>query len=130
MKNGKIAFEGIVVNGLGEGSYFMSIQHYKNEIKKKLGFTAYPGTLNIKFKKNHSGFIKKITPIKITGFRKDGKIFFGAKCYKAEIKNVKGSIIIPEINKHKKNIMEFIAPIHIKSKLKIRNGNKIKIRLL
>ena len=45
--NNKV-LSGIVVKGLGEGSFFMSMGHYKKEIKKKLGFNAYEGTLNIK----------------------------------------------------------------------------------
>ena len=28
--------EGIIVAGLGEGAYFMSMEHYKKEIKEKL----------------------------------------------------------------------------------------------
>ena len=51
--NSKI-IDGTVVTGLGEGAFFMSMDHYKKEIKNKLGFDAYPGTLNIKISKNRS----------------------------------------------------------------------------
>ena len=52
MKNDATVLKGTIIKGLGEGAYFMSMGHYKKEIKKKLGFDAYPGTLNIKIKKN------------------------------------------------------------------------------
>ena len=121
---------GIVARGLGEGTYFMSMRHYQKEIKKKLGFDAYPGTLNLKVNKNQSDSFKKIKPIKIKGFKKNNKIFGGANCYKAKIKNIYGSIIVPDINKNKKDIIEFIAPVHVKSELKLKDGDKIKIELL
>ena len=130
MKNEAIILKGTIIKGLGEGAYFMSMPHYKKEIKEKLGFDAYSGTLNIKIKKNQYNSITKTKPIKIIGYKKNGKIFGGASCYRAKIKDINGAIIIPDINKHKNDIIEFIAAVHVKLKLKIRNGCKIKIELL
>jgi len=121
--------DGIVVAGLGEGAYFMSMHHYKDEIKKKLGFDAFPGTLNIKTDKENIDSFKKINPIIITGFKKDDKTFGGASCYRAKIENIDGAIIIPEINKHK-DIIEFIAPVNLKLELSIKDGDKIKIQII
>ena len=125
---GSISLRGVVVRGLGEGAYFMSMQHYKNEIKKKLGFEAYPGTLNLKITKKQMNSLKKIKGIGIKGFKKNNKSFGGADCYKAKIKNVDGAIILPHLTKHK-DIVEIIAPVHLKSELKIKDGYKIKIEL-
>ena len=52
--------EGIVTSGLGEGYFFMSMEHYKKEIKEKLGFEAYPGTLNLKIDEEQIDSLKKI----------------------------------------------------------------------
>jgi len=121
--------EGVITAGLGEGAYFMSLPHYKKEIKNKLDFDAYPGTLNIKIEIGQIDQIKKTDPIKITGFKEKNKTFGGASCYKAKIEDVDGAIIIPDINKHKDDIIEFIAPVSLKSKLNIKNGDKIKIQI-
>ena len=125
----KIILNGTIVRGLGEGTFFMSMEHYKNQIKKKLGFDAYPGTLNLKVEKNQINLLKKINPIKIVGFEKDNKTFGGASCYKAKIKNINGSIILPDLTKHK-GVIEFIAHVHLKSELKLKDGDKIKIELI
>ena len=122
--------DGTIVKGLGEGAFFMSMEHYKKEIKNKLGFDAYPGTLNIRINKNQSNTLKENNPIKINGFENKGKKFGGVKCFKAKIKNADGAIIIPDLNKHKKNIIEFISTFHIKSKLNLRNGDKIRVELI
>ena len=124
----KIILNGTIVRGLGEGTYFMSMEHYKKEIKKKLGFNAYPGTLNLKVSKNQINLLKNITPIKINGFKSGNKTFGEASCYKAKIKNINGSIIVPDLTKHK-DVIEFIAPVHLKSELKLKDEDKIKIEL-
>ncbi len=107
----------------------MSMEHYKKEIKEKLGFDAYPGTLNLKVDKEEIDALKKTSPVRIDGCEKDNKTFHGVNCYKAKINNISGSIIIPDINKHEKGIIEFIAPVNLKSELKIKDGDKIKIEL-
>ena len=130
MGEGKAIISGTVAAGLGEGAHFMSMGHYKKEIKNKLGFGAYPGTLNVKIGKTQSNLLKNLSKIKINGFEKDGKKFGSASCWKAKIQDITGAIIMPEINKHKGDIIEFIAPVKIKPKLNINNGDKIEIELL
>jgi len=125
--NSKV-IDGTIVEGLGEGSFFMSMEHYKKEIKDKLGFDAYPGTLNIRINKNQLNILNN--SIKINGFENEGKKFGGVRCFKAKIEDVEGAIIIPDINKHKKNIIEFISKKHIKSELNVKNGDKIRIELI
>lgn len=107
----------------------MSMPHYKNELKKKLGFEAYPGTLNVKVTEKEFSGLKSNLPIEIGGFKKDSKTFGGAGCKRARIRSINGAIIMPDINKHK-DILEFIAPVHVKSRLNVNDGDKIKIELM
>jgi riboflavin kinase len=104
------------------------MKHYREEIKRKLGFKAYPGTLNLKINKKQKGLFKKIIPIRIDGFKQKNKAYGGADCYKSKIRNVNGSIIVPHLTKHK-DIIEFIAPVHLKSELKLKDGDKVKVEL-
>ena len=124
MKN----ISGVIVRGLGEGTYFMSMQHYQKEIKKKLGFMAYPGTLNIKLSKKLNNSLNDSKKILIEGFTKGDKTFGGIDCYKAAVKNINGAVIIPHMTKHR-DVIEFIAPVHVKTELKLKDGNKIKVEL-
>ena len=119
---------GIIVRGLGEGTYFMSMQYYQKEIKKRLGFNTYPGTLNLKVAKKYLHSLKKLTPIRINGFKSGNKSFGGVSCYKAKIKDVNGSIIVPDLTKHR-DVIEFIAPIHLKAELKLKDGDKVTIKI-
>jgi len=126
---GGVVLNGIVVEGLREGSFFLSLEHYKGEINEKLGFDPYPGTLNIKVNNEQINLIKNISPVRIDGFEENNKKYYGANCYKARIKNIEGAVITPDLTRHKDTI-EFIAPYHLKSKLNIKNGDKVKIELI
>ena len=125
----KNSIYGIVVRGLGEGTFFMSMRNYQEEIKKKLGFYAYPGTLNLKVGRKQVDSLKDIAPIKIDGFKSGNKTFEGVNCYRAKIGNINGAIIIPDLTKHK-DVIEFIAPVHLKSELKLKDGDKVAIKLV
>ena len=127
---GDVVFEGIVTSGLGKGAVFMSINYYKERIKEKLGFEAYPGTLNLLIDNEQLNTFKKIDPMRIDGFKKDGKTFGGARCYKIKINNIDGSIIIPDLTEHEENMVEVIAKVNLKSELQIKDGDKVKIQLI
>lgn len=124
------SIKGTIVSGLGEGAYFMSMEHYRQEIIKKLGFEAYPGTLNIRIKQSHNELLKNTKPIQIIGYISSNKKFGGASCYKAKIKNMNGAVIVPDINKNPQDILEFIAPVHIKSALNLEDDDEIEIEFL
>ncbi len=127
---GKNKLSGIVTKGLGEGAIFISMPHYKNEIREKLDFDPFPGTLNIKTGKSHINALKSLPVVRINGFEKDGKKFGGADCHRIMIENTQGAIISPDLTRHEKEIVEIIAPIHLRSKLKISDGDKIKVKLV
>jgi len=121
--------EGTVAAGLGEGAFFMSMKYYKNEIKAKLGFIAYPGTLNLKVGNRQKGSLQNLNKIKIDGFKKENKTFGAADCYVARIGKVNGAIIVPHLTKHK-DIIEFIAPVHLRTSLNLKDGDKVKVELV
>ena len=125
-----VVLSGTIFGGLGEGAYFISMRHYRKEVKKKLGFKAYPGTLNLKISRNKISLLKRISSIRIAGFKENNKVFGGADCYKAKIKGINGSIIVPDLTKHQKNIIELIAPVQLRSELSLKDGDKIKIELM
>ena len=103
---------GVVSAGLGRAHIFMAQTHYQNQFKKILGFTAWPGTLNVKVDneslqkyvalRTKSGISSKglgddiiskskeistecFSMQKIDGFERDGASFGGATTFIAKI---------------------------------------------
>ncbi len=125
-----MVFEGTVTAGLGKGAVFMSIDYYKGKIKEKLGFDPYTGTLNLKIEKGRISLLNDLEPIRIEGIKKDNKDFGGASCYKVKINDVNAAIIIPDLTEHEEDMIEIIAPINLKSKLNIKDNDRVKIELV
>jgi riboflavin kinase len=48
-----VTLEGTVFTGLGEGAYYVTKEHYRQQIVEKLGFEPYPGTLNLKLSSDY-----------------------------------------------------------------------------
>ena len=104
----------------------MSIGYYKKNTREKLGFDPYPGTLNLRLGKSAASLLKKLIPIRIDGFKKNSQTFGGADCYKIKINSINGSIIVPDLTENEGDIIEIIAPVNLKSELKIKDGDKVK----
>ena len=124
---------GNVFSGLKEGSYYMSIDEYKKQFEEKLGFTPYPGTLNIRIKNEEDlkrrQELEKLPGIKINGFVKHNRSFGAVRCFKAKLGEISGAVIMPERSHHAINTVEFISDVKVRDKLKLKDGDEICLRI-
>ncbi len=127
-----IVIEGTAAKGLGDGAYYMSLAGYADQIKSKLGFTPYPGTLNLRINgKTDLENAQKLRAAKgtrIDGFTLGGRFLGGAKCFKAKINGkAQGAVIIPDRTHHDSTTLEIIAPSFLKKKLGLKDGATAKV---
>ena len=124
LKSKKTSISGTIEEGSGEGSYYISLKQYKEEIRKKLGFKVYPGTLNLKVsKENVAPFLNSLTPLQINGFKTKERAFGNITCYKVKFKNVQVAIVVPERTRYE-NVLEIIAPFNLRNKFSLKNKDK------
>ena len=131
-----IDFEGTVVSGMGEGSYYMSLDGYRKQFKERLGYEPYPGTLNVKLLDqifmNARREIDKYNSVFIDGFSDNTRTYGWVKCYIANINNGvinNAAILILERSHYDESMLEVIAPVSLKESAGIRNGDKISIKV-
>jgi riboflavin kinase len=121
--------KGIVVSGQGKGAYFMSKSFYKDQFEKKLNFSPFPGTLNVKISNNEIDTIHDIKKDKLEKIKGEGN-FGDVLLIKATLNdNVHGAVVFPKKTTHGENILEFITSINIKETLGIKDKDEVKIRL-
>jgi len=124
----KTAIFGVVEKGIGEGSYYVSQKEYRQEFKAKLGFNAFPGTLNLKIDKEElMSFLADRERIEISGFVTKTRSFGGLSCYKVKVNNVDGAIVKPERARHPEDIIEVVAAVNLRDSLKLKDNDKVKI---
>jgi riboflavin kinase len=125
----RVQFKGIVISGMGEGRYYTEQTGYVEQFKEKLGFSPYPGTLNVKIElieRNKLRFLKNNQAIEISEFKTRNRTFGAVRCFKAEINGIKGAIVLP-MRSHYSNVLEFISQTYLREKLKIKDDDEVNI---
>lgn len=129
-----LVFEGEVVSGLFEGAYYISKEGYQRQIKQKLGFEAFPGTLNVKISEGDYGRRQKLErgpSLRLEGFKDGERAFGAARAYPCLINDEEeGALVVAERSSHDYSIMEIISPQYLRRKLELADGDKIKVAFL
>lgn len=125
-----IELNGMIVSGLGEGRYYLSIRGYTKQFEERLGFTPYPGTLNIKLDDESAAArvrLSNLAPTYISSFKTSNRTYGGIKCYVASIGEIDGAVIVPDRSHYHEDVIETVAPVSIKKTLNVDNGDLIKV---
>jgi len=130
-----IILEGEVFTGLGEGAYYITREGYRQQFREQLGFDPYPGTLNLKLTTDYDlktkSEMETYPAIEIRGFKNEARTYGPVKCYPAIINNkIKGAVVSALRSHYDASVMEIIAPIFLRSRLKLKDGNKVRVEVL
>ncbi|MGA8904634.1 MAG: DUF120 domain-containing protein [Candidatus Bathyarchaeia archaeon] len=132
MKKTEIVFEGTVFSGLGEGAYYMSQEGYRKQFTEKLGFEPYPGTLNLRVRKENQEEVRMLEAspfILIEGFTDGNRSFGPAKCFHGKIADkMEGALIFPVRTHYSGDVVELISPEQLRKALHAKDGDTVKIR--
>jgi len=129
---------GVVVPGLGEGVFYMSIPKYLEAFKEILGYEPYAGTLNLKLDGESVEARRKLRTsragYRIEGFSLNGREYCGVTVYKAIITgngiSVSGAVLDIDKTKHGDEILEVVAPMKLRDALKLRDGDCVEVTVL
>ncbi|MEM0263114.1 MAG: DUF120 domain-containing protein [Saccharolobus sp.] len=129
-----LQIKGNVVSGIGEGRIFLSMEYYRNQITKLLGFEPYPGTLNIVIYDRQSlenRLLLDSSPSQIIPEYKQGDRVLGAvRLYPASINSLKpAALVVPLRTTHPKSVIEIISPFYLREKLNLKDGDEITVEV-
>lgn len=129
-----IEFTGTVFSGVGEGSYYVTIEGYRSQFVKKLGFDPYPGTLNVRLtsamEKRQRKDLEYYSGIQIEGFNDEYRTYGGAKCFPTIINDtVEGAIVLTKRSLYDESVLEVIAPVNLRARLNIKDGDRIRLKV-
>jgi riboflavin kinase len=105
-----LELNGLVISGLAEGAYYMSLNGYTKQFKIKIGYVPFPGTLNIKLNQLQSTQIiqqlDEFHSVMIDPFS-DGKRTYGwVKCFHVTLNNsIKCELIRLERTHHDSSVI-------------------------
>lgn len=130
----KSEVRGRVFTGLGEGAYYISLNGYRKQFVRKLGFDPYPGTLNLRLTSPLDRMVRdmleKLHGIKVEGFEDGHRTYGGAKCFAARLNDsVDGTVLVLERTSHDNSVLEVIAPLRLRDKLNLKDGDHVKVTI-
>jgi len=125
-------FEGIVFSGLGEGAYYVSQEGYREQVRDKLGFEPYPGTMNIRLRTKldleRRTRMESMPGVEIQSFRTEDRSFGSAKCYPVFINDeIDGAVVTAERTRYDRSVVELIASVNLRKRLGLRDGDVVRV---
>ena len=127
----RLRFSGRVASGLGEGRYYLSQPGYIVQFQERLGYTPYPGTLNIRVDPKELLRIDGLRDwdgVRIDGFPASGRTFGGATCYGGRI-NGRGCHLIRPDRSHYQDVVELIASESLRESLGVHDGDTVSVEI-
>jgi riboflavin kinase, archaea type len=128
---GRMKFTGEVASGLGEGRYYLSQPGYLVQFAERLGYSPYPGTLNLRVgadDRDRLDAARHWKGIRIDGFEAGGRTFGGATCFEARIGGKRSHWIVPD-RTHHTDVAEFIAPEYLRQQLPAKDGDRVDVTI-
>lgn len=129
----EVTIKGELISGMGEGQYYITRRGYTQQFEEKLGFSPYPGTLNLLLEREHDIVVREMLDncpyIKVDGFCDEGRTFGAVKCYPVSINGTQGAILSPLRTHHPKNVVEIISPVYLREALALKDGDEVSVVL-
>src|SRR5207249_7912427 len=92
----EVEISAVVFSGLSEGAYYMGMEGYRKQFRSKLGFDPFPGTLNLRVRKEDLGARRELDSnpcVEIEGFANKTRTYGAVKGDRAIIKGaVEGAV--------------------------------------
>ena len=147
----RITLSGVLVSGMGEGAYYMTLDGYTRQFRSKVGYVPFPGTLNVRLSgRRHMEAVRRLKSERvgrmIDSFS-DGRRTYGwAICYPALLRagpagggdgatgsktaEVQCDLITLERTHHDDSIIELISAVCIREATMISDGSDVTIEIL
>jgi riboflavin kinase, archaea type len=128
LKSEQVFFmRGKIQSGLGQAQYFISREGYSRQFQERLDFVPFPGTLNVLLEEP---FPAERQAIEIEGFSEEGRTFGKCCCYRIKLNGMQAAVVRPERSRYPAELIEVIAPVHLRRALGLEDGDPVEVILL
>jgi riboflavin kinase len=125
-------FNGIVFQGLGEGAYYIGLEGYRRQFVKLLGFSPYPGTLNLRLESQpqmeQKRELRSLEGLRVQGFENGKRTYGGARCYRCLVNGrFSGAVLVIDRTHYDDSVMEIISPVNFRQELGLKDGDRVDV---
>jgi len=119
---------GNVFSGRGEGKKFVSLPWVTRQIKEKVGFKPYLGTLNLRLTGEAAKLkphLQKAHPMPI----EPAEGYCPGFVIKAKIGSLAVAIVVPDVPNYPVDVLEVVAPFCLREKEKLVDGSAVEVEV-
>ena len=121
---------GVVTSGLGQGAYFMSLPWVRDAVRRLIGFTPYPGTLNVRLDADMIGIWRRTRDGHSIVLAPPPSEPCGARLLPVVVApDVEAAVIVPDVTRYGEDLLELIAAVHLRSRLGLHDESRVTLRL-
>ena len=121
---------GRVIDGFGEAASFMALPWVLDGVRQALGFDPYPGTLNVRLLDVETllrwGEIRKRATLRLAPPAPDQ--CGGDLVPLVVAPDISAAVIVPDVTRYDGDVLEVIAAVHLRSRLRLRDGSVLALR--
>jgi riboflavin kinase len=122
----QIFFEGTVFSGKGRGKKFVELPWFKRQVEEKLGFSPYPGTLNLLLTdKNVEN--RRLLEISDSLTVEPQTGYYSGIMFRAKIDAMECAVVIPIMPNYPNDVLEITAPVCLREQLKLVDGTVVAV---
>ena len=120
--------KGTVFSGRGEGARFINLTWARKRIQEQLGFSPYPGTLNIRLTEESIKTIRLLA--KAAGLEiMPAPGYYPGKLFRASVMNLECAVIIPQVPGYSEKIIELVSSISLREELHLVDGSTCEVNV-
>ena len=125
------SMDGVVTSGLGQAAHFMSLPWMPDTVRRLIGFTPYPGTLNVRLDPDMVSVWCRVQQGGAIVLAPPPPDTCGARLFLVVVApDVEAAVIVPDVTRYGEDLLELIAAVHIRSRLGLRDGDRVTLRIL
>jgi len=128
---------GRVADGNEKAQEFLTLEGYERQFRERLGYTPYPGTLNLRLLGRQSrSVLGDVAAVRIREWQRNDDDYGGASCYPAVTAAPAsgnayegGHLIVPDRTGHDDDVIEILAPDELRSALEVGTDDIVTVRI-
>ncbi len=122
----EINFIGKVVSGRGEGEKYLKLEWVKQQMSEKLGFTPFPGTLNLQLDQDYITEKRLLNKESALGICQSAGYCIGF-LFKASMVGQACAVIIPQVKNYPSDLLEIVSAFDLRHELHLSDNDEVEI---
>jgi len=114
---------------MGKGAYYVGHPDYQTRFRETLGYTPFPGTLNlrlsVKAEVEAKATLRKTRGETIASFEVGTERFSSVKCFKGSLNGEEIALTIPKITEYDDTVLELVAVVKLRDRLGLRDDQQL-----